>query len=72
MCHDIARGNESPSSTRRKEGITMWFIWILIFMLLCIIGTVIYLIGHTIWLVTKRNEKVFEMENKKMEEEENE
>ncbi|ADL03346.1 hypothetical protein [Lacrimispora saccharolytica] len=50
----------------------MWFIWILIFMALCIIGIVIILIGHTIWLVTKRNEKIFEMENKKMEEEENE
>lgn len=50
----------------------MWFLWVLIFMALCIVGIVIYLIGHTIWLVTKRNEKIFEMENKKTEEKENE
>ncbi len=50
----------------------MWFIWLLIFMALCIIGIAIFLIGHTIWLISKRNEKIFELENRKMEEEENE
>lgn len=72
MCHDIVRGNKSPSSIKRKEGKSMWFIWLLIFMALCIIGIAIFLIGHTIWLISKRNEKIFELENRKMEEEENE
>ena len=49
----------------------MWFLWILVFIFLCIIGSAVYLVGHTIWLITKRNEKIFEIENRKMEEEEN-
>lgn len=49
----------------------MWFVWAIVFIFLCIGGSVVYLIGHTIWLITKRNEKIFEAENKKLEEDEN-
>lgn len=48
----------------------MWFVWLLAFIALCLIGVIVFWIFSKIWIAIKRDEKRFQREYENVEEKE--
>lgn len=49
----------------------MWFIWLMVFLMLCLVGMAVFWIGHKIWISAKREERKFQKECENTEVKEN-